>query len=145
MLDLAPYSAHPATIIAKIIPKTNITLILSLFICYPNLYPFQINFLGSILRCLSKVDYLPRLIFLLTFTTSAKRAATTASVIPNTIIIVTLSFFNYSLFNLFECKGNAFLCAYTFFLRENFKNGRFLDFHQIMSCGNGQFGRNYVL
>ena len=119
-------------------------------------YPFSIYLLSkslsisnqlhwSMLRCLSKVDYLPRLIFLLTFTTSAKRAATTASVIPNTIIIVTLSFFNYSLFNLFECKGNAFLCAYTFFLRENFKNGRFLDFHQIMSCGNGQFGRNYVL
>ena len=145
MLDLAPYSAHPATIIAKIIPNTIITFILSLYICYPNLYLISNQLPGSIRRCLSRFDYLPRLIFLLTFTTSAKRAATTASVIPNTIIIVTLSFFNYSLFNLFECKGNAFLCAYTFFLRENFKNGRFLDFHQIMSCGNGQFGRIYVL
>lgn len=111
MLDLAPYSAHPATIIAKIIPNTIITFILSLFLS----------------------DYLPRLIFLLTFTTSAKRAATTASVIPNTIIIVTLSFFNYSLFNLFECKGNAFLCTYTMFLGKTSKKGRFLDFHQILS------------
>ena len=92
MLDLAPYSAHAATIIAKIIPTTNIILsFLYLSICYPNLYPFLINFHECILRCLSKADYLPRLIFLLTFTTSAKRAATTASVIPNTIIIVTLS------------------------------------------------------
>ena len=101
MLDLAPYSAHPATIIAKIIPNTIITFILSLFLS----------------------DYLPRLIFLFTFTTSAKRAATTASVIPNTIIIVTLSFFNYSLFNLFECKDNAFLCAHTIFQKENAVKG----------------------
>ena len=144
MLVLAPYSAHPATTIAKIIPK-NIIILSFLYICCYPIFTLSEALFGSILRCLSKLVYLPRLIFLFTFTTSAKRAATTASVIPNTIIIVTLSFFNYSLFNLFECKGNAFLCAYTFFLRENFKKGRFLDFHQIMSCGNGQFGRNYVL
>ena len=152
MLDLAPYSAHAATTKAKIIPKIIIILsflyinLLSLSTSsLPHLISIREALLEASYGCLSKLAYLPRLIFLFTFTISAKRAATTASVIPNTIIIVTLSFFNYSLFNLFECKGNAFLCAYTFFLRENFKNGRFLDFHQIMSCGNGQFGRNYVL
>ena len=63
----------------------------SIFICYPNLYLISNQLPGSIRRCLSRFDYLPRLIFLLTFTTSAKRAATTASVITNTIIIVILS------------------------------------------------------
>ena len=73
--------------------------------------------------CLSKLAYLPRLIFLFTFTTSAKRAATTANVIPNTIIMLPFLYFNYSLFNLFECKGNAFLCAHTIFGERKCRKG----------------------
>ena len=130
MLDLAPYSAHAATTKAKIIPK----IIIILSFLYINLLSLSTSSLPHLISireasleasygCLSKLAYLPRLIFLLTFTTSAKRAATTASVIPNTIIIVTLSFFNYSLFNLFECKGNAFLCAHTIFREENAVKG----------------------
>lgn len=43
-----------------------------------------------------------------------KRAAATANVIPNTIIMLPFLYFNYSLFNLFECKDNAF-CVRTQF------------------------------
>lgn len=52
-----------------------------------------------------------------------KRAAATANVIPNTIIMLPFLYFNYSLFNLFECKDKAFLCAYTIFGKENAEKG----------------------
>lgn len=52
-----------------------------------------------------------------------KRAAATANVIPNTIIMLPFLYFNYSLFNLFECKDNAFLCANTIFREENAVKG----------------------
>ena len=122
MLVLAPYSAHPATIIAKIIPNTIIILSFLYICCYP-IFTLSEALFGSILRCLSKLVYLPRLIFLFTFTTSAKRAAATANVIPNTIIMLPFLYFNYSLFNLFECKDNAFLCAHTIFREENAVKG----------------------
>ena len=140
MLDLAPYSAHAATTKAKIIPKIIIILsflyinLLSLFTSsLPHLISIREASLEASYGCLSKLAYLPRLIFLFTFTTSAKRAATTANVIPNIIIMLPFLYFNYSLFNLFECKGNAFLCTHTMFLRKTSKKGRFLDFHQILS------------
>lgn len=130
MLDLAPYSAHAATTKAKIIPKIIIILsflyinLLSLFTSsLPHLISIREASLEASYGCLSKLAYLPRLIFLFTFTTSAKRAATTANVIPNTIIMLPFLYFNYSLFNLFECKDNAFLCARTFFWKENAGKG----------------------
>lgn len=130
MLDLAPYSAHAATTKAKIIPKIIIILsflyinLLSLFTSsLPHLISIREASLEASYGCLSKLAYLPRLIFLFTFTTSAKRAATTANVIPNTIIMLPFLYFNYSLFNLFECKDKAFLCAYTIFGKENAEKG----------------------
>ena len=140
MLDLAPYSAHAATTKAKIIPKIIIILsflyinLLSLFTSsLPHLISIREASLEASYGCLSKLAYLPRQIFLFTFTTSAKRAATTANVIPNIIIMLPFLYFNYSLFNLFECKGSAFLCTHTMFLGKTSKKGRFLDFHQILS------------
>ena len=126
MLDLAPYSAHVATTKAKNIPK----IIIILSFLYINLLslstsslPHLISIREAVLEasygCLSKLAYLPRQIFLFTFTTSAKRAAATANVIPNTIIMLPFLYFNYSLFNLFECKDNTFLCAHTIFREEN--------------------------
>ena len=106
ILVLAPYSAHPATIIAKIIPNTIITFILSLYL----------------------FDYLPRLIFLLTFTTSAKRAATTANVIPNTIIIVILSLLYYSLFIFSSAKVMPFCVRTQYFWKKLQKRADFLIF-----------------
>ena len=130
MLDLAPNSAHAATITAKIIPNTIIILsflyinLLSLSTSsLPHLISIREASLEASCGCLSKLAYLPRLIFLFTFTTSAKRAATTANVIPNTIIMLPFLYFNYSLFNLFECKDNAFLCAHTIFGKENAEKG----------------------
>lgn len=130
MLDLAPYSAHAATTKAKIIPK----IIIILSFLYINLLslstsslPHLISIREAVLEasygCLSKLAYLPRQIFLFTFTTSAKRAAATANVIPNTIIMLPFLYFNYSLFNLFECKDNTFLCAHTIFREENAVKG----------------------
>ena len=141
MLDLAPYSAHAATTKAKIIPK----IIIILSFLYINLLSLSTSSLPHLISireasleasygCLSKLAYLPRLIFLFTFTTSAKRAAATANVIPNTIIIIViLSLLYYSLFYLFECKGNAFLCTHTIFLEEIAKKASFLDFRQFLS------------
>ena len=98
MLDLAPYSAHAATIKAKIIPKIIIIfsfLYINLLSLSTSSLPHLISIREAVLEasygCLSKLAYLPRLIFLFTFTISAKRAATTAIINPNTIIIVTLS------------------------------------------------------
>lgn len=129
MLDLAPYSAHAATTKAKIIPKIIIILsflyinLLSLFTSsLPHLISIREASLEASYGCLSKLAYLPRQIFLFTFTTSAKRA-TTANVIPNIIIMLPFLYFNYSLFNLFECKDNAFLCAHTIFREENAVKG----------------------
>ena len=130
MLALAPYSAHAATTKAKIIPK----IIIILSFLYINLLSLSTSSLPQLISireaslaasygCLSKLAYLPRLIFLFTFTTSAKRAATTANVIPNIIIMLPFLYFNYSLFNLFECKDNAFLCAHTIFGKENAEKG----------------------
>ena len=46
---------------------------------------------------------------------SAHAATTKAKIIPNTIIMLPFLYFNYSLFNLFECKDNAFfVCAHNF-------------------------------
>ena len=130
MLDLAPNSAHAATITAKIIPNTIIILsflyinLLSLSTSsLPHLISIREASLEASYGCLSKLAYLPRLIFLFTFTTSAKRAATTANVIPNTIIMLPFLYFNYSLFNLFECKDNAFLCAHTIFGERKCRKG----------------------
>ena len=103
MLDLAPYSAHAATTKAKIIPK----IIIILSFLYINLLslstsslPHLISIREAVLEasygCLSKLAYLPRQIFLFTFTTSAKRAAATANVIPNTIIMLPFLYFNYT-------------------------------------------------
>ena len=50
-------------------------------------------------------------------------AAATANVIPNIIIMLPFLYFNYSLFNLFECKDNVFLCAHTIFREENAVKG----------------------
>ena len=130
MLALAPYSAHAATTKAKIIPK----IIIILSFLYINLLSLSTSSLPHLISireasleasygCLSKLAYLPRLIFLFTFTTSAKRAATTANVIPNIIIMLPFLYFNYSLFNLFECKDNAFLCAHTFLGKEKSRKG----------------------
>ena len=48
MFVLAPYSAHPATIIAKIIPNTIITFILSLYLSVILIFTlFRINFLEA--------------------------------------------------------------------------------------------------
>ena len=124
MLVLAPYSAHPATTIAKIIPKNIIVLSFLYICCYP-IFTLSEALFGSILRCLSKLVYLPRLIFLFTFTTSAKRAATTANVIPNTIIIVILSLLYYSLFIFSSAKVMPF-CVRTQFLGQ--KLYKWLDF-----------------
>ncbi len=83
---------------------------------------------------LLKASLLTEANLLVDFTTSAKRAATTANVIPNTIIIIViLSLLYYSLFYLFECKGNAFLCTHTIFLEEIAKKASFLDFRQFLS------------
>ena len=152
MLDLAPNSAHAATITAKIIPNTIIILsflyinLLSLSTSsLPHLISIREASLEASYGCLSKLAYLPRLIFLFTFTTSAKRAATTANVIPNIIIMLPFLYFNYSLFNLFECKDNAFLCAYTFFGKKMLSRVWFLDFRQKLSCQleqNGRFFKN---
>ena len=128
MLDLAPYSAHPATTIPKIIIILSFLYINLLSLStssLPHLISIREASLEASYGCLSKLAYLPRLIFLFTFTTSAKRAATTANVIPNTIIMLPFLYFNYSLFNLFECKGNAFLCTHTMFFGKNFKKGPF--------------------
>ena len=54
---------------------------------------------------------------------SAHAATTKAKIIPNTIIMLPFLYFNYSLFNLFECKDNAFLCARTIFGKENAEKG----------------------
>lgn len=54
---------------------------------------------------------------------SAHAATITAKIIPNTIIMLPFLYFNYSLFNLFECKDNAFLCAHTIFGKENAEKG----------------------
>lgn len=129
MLALAPYSAHAATTKAKIIPK----IIIILSFLYINLLSLSTSSLPHLISireasleasygCLSKLAYLPRLIFLFTFTTSAKRAATTANVIPNIIIMLPFLYFNYSLFNLFECKDNAF-CARTHFGERKCRKG----------------------
>ena len=130
MLDLAPYSAHAATTKAKIIPKIIIILsflyinLLSLFTSsLPHLISIREASLEASYGCLSKLAYLPRQIFLFTFTTSTKRAAATANVIPNTIIMLPFLYFNYSFFNLFECKDNAFLCSHTIFREENAVKG----------------------
>ena len=105
MLDLAPYSAHAATTKAKIIPKIIIILsflyinLLSLSTSsLPHLISIRETSLETSYGYLSKFAYLPRLIFLFTFTISAKRAATTANVIPNTIIMLTL-IIRYSIFS----------------------------------------------
>lgn len=130
MLDLAPYSAHAATTKAKIIPK----IIIILSFLYINLLSLSTSSLPHLISireasleasygCLSKLAYLPRLILWFTFTTSAKRAAATANVIPNIIIMLPFLYFNYSLFNLFECKDKAFLCAHTIFGKENAEKG----------------------
>ena len=132
MLALAPYSAHAATTKAKIIPK----IIIILSFLYINLLSLSTSSLPHLISireasleasygCLSKLAYLPRLIFLFTFTTSAKRAAATtkAKIIPKIIIMLPFLYFNYSLFNLFECKDNAFLCAHTFLGKENAEKG----------------------
>ena len=122
MLDLAPYSAHAATTKAKIIPK----IIIILSFLYINLLSLSTSSLPHLISireasleasygCLSKLAYLPRLIFLFTFTTSAKRAAATANVIPNTIIMLPFLYFNYSLFNLFECKVTNYICIIQIF------------------------------
>lgn len=131
MLVLAPYSAHPATIIAKIIPNTIIILSFLYICCYP-IFTLSEALFGSILRCLSKLVYLPRLIFLFTFTTSAKRAATTANVIPNTIIIVILSLLYYSLFIFSSAKVMPFCVRTQFLGRKMQKRLDFLIF--IKSC-----------
>jgi hypothetical protein len=131
MLVLAPYSAHPATTIAKIIPK-NIIILSFLYICCYPIFTLSEALFGSILRCLSKLVYLPRLIFLFTFTTSAKRAATTANVIPNTIIIVILSLLYYSLFIFSSAKVMPFCVRTQFFSRKMQKRLDFLIF--IKSC-----------
>lgn len=121
MLALAPYSAHAATTKAKIIPK----IIIILSFLYINLLSLSTSSLPHLISireasleasygCLSKLAYLPRLIFLFTFTTSAKRAATTANVIPNIIIMLPFLYFNYSLFNLLSAKIMPF-CARTHF------------------------------
>ena len=102
MLDLAPYSAHAATTKAKIIPK----IIIILSFLYINLLSLSTSSLPHLISireasleasygCLSKLAYLPRLIFLFTFTTSAKRAAATANVIPNTIIMLPFLYFDF--------------------------------------------------
>ena len=134
MLDLAPNSAHAATITAKIIPNTIIILsflyinLLSLSTSsLPHLISIREASLEASYGCLSKLAYLPRLILLFTFTTSAKRAAATANIIPNTIIMLPFLYFNYSLFNLFECKDNAFfVCAHNFWERKCRKGYDFL-------------------
>ena len=54
---------------------------------------------------------------------SAHAATTKAKIIPKIIIILPFLYFNYSLFNLFECKDNAFLCAHTIFREENAVKG----------------------
>lgn len=54
---------------------------------------------------------------------SAHAATTKAKIIPNIIIMLPFLYFNYSLFNLFECKDNAFLCAHTIFGKENAEKG----------------------
>ena len=123
-------SAKRAATTANVIPNTIIILsflyinLLSLSTSsLPHLISIREASLEASYGCLSKLAYLPRLIFLFTFTTSAKRAATTANVIPNTIIMLPFLYFNYSLFNLFVCKGNAFLCAHTIFREENAEKG----------------------
>ena len=118
MLDLAPYSAHAATTKAKIIPK----IIIILSFLYINLLSLSTSSLPHLISireasleasygCLSKLAYLPRLIFLFTFTTSAKRAAATANVIPNTIIMLPFLYFNYSLFNTLIIRYSIFSSA----------------------------------
>ena len=120
MLDLAPNSAHAATITAKIIPNTIIILsflyinLLSLSTSsLPHLISIREASLEASYGCLSKLAYLPRLILLFTFTTSAKRAAATANVI--TLII------RYSIFS--SAKIMPFLCAHTFLGKENAEKG----------------------
>lgn len=58
---------------------------------------------------------------------SAHAATITAKIIPNTIIMLPFLYFNYSLFNLFECKDNAFfVCAHNFWERKCRKGYDFL-------------------
>jgi hypothetical protein len=135
MLDLAPYSAHAATTKAKIIPK----IILILSFLYINLLSLSTSSLPHLISireasleasygCLSKLAYLPRLILWFTFTTSAKRAAATANVIPNIIInilchkwllslkIVTdLQFYLFFLINLLSSNHLILLPANSVF------------------------------
>ena len=135
MLDLAPYSAHAATTKAKIIPK----IIIILSFLYINLLSLSTSSLPHLISireasleasygCLSKLAYLPRQIFLFTFTTSAKRAAATANVIPNTIIMLPFLYFNYSLSIFSSAKVMPFCVRTQCFWEKLQKRAVFLIF-----------------